>query len=160
MIAGTGNYSQTAVDLSRIKTKVAGPLTKRQLICFSCAAVLGLPLYFLTKKELGNDVAALLMVTVMIPCFLIAFYERDGFPAEKVLLHYIKWRRSPKYRPYRSQNILMMMGRLYSDREEIEELEFKRRHGNKDCREKQRGKAEVKHTGETVRDKVKEPHKN
>ena len=36
-------------DLSGIKTKVALNLTKRQIICFSGAAVTGVPVYFLTK---------------------------------------------------------------------------------------------------------------
>ena len=33
-------------DLSGIKTKVALNLTKRQIICFSGAALVGIPLYF------------------------------------------------------------------------------------------------------------------
>ena len=40
---------QVPKDLSGIKTKVALNLTKRQIICFSGAAVAGIPLYFLTK---------------------------------------------------------------------------------------------------------------
>lgn len=32
-------------DLSRVKTKVALNLTKRQLICFGAAAVVGVPAY-------------------------------------------------------------------------------------------------------------------
>ena len=41
-------------DLSGIKTKVALNLTKRQIICFSGAAITGVPLYFLTKGVLGS----------------------------------------------------------------------------------------------------------
>ena len=41
-------------DLSGIKTKVALNLTKRQIICFSGAALVGVPLYFLTKGELSG----------------------------------------------------------------------------------------------------------
>ena len=37
---------QVPKDLSGIKTKVALNLTKRQIICFSGAAVAGIPLYF------------------------------------------------------------------------------------------------------------------
>lgn len=46
-------------DLSGIKTKVALNLTKRQIICFSGAALVGVPLYFLTKGVLGTQAAAL-----------------------------------------------------------------------------------------------------
>ena len=40
---------QVPKDLSGIKTKVALNLTKRQIICFSGAAVAGIPLYFFTR---------------------------------------------------------------------------------------------------------------
>ena len=42
-------------DLSGIKTKVALNLTKRQIICFSGAAIAGIPLYFLTKDVIGTQ---------------------------------------------------------------------------------------------------------
>ena len=45
---------QVPKDLSGIKTKVALNLTKRQIICFSGAAVAGIPLYFLTKGLIGT----------------------------------------------------------------------------------------------------------
>lgn len=67
-------------DLSGIKTKVALNLTKRQIICFSGAAITGVPLYFLTKGVLGTQAAALIMVGVMLPFFFLAMYEREtGF---------------------------------------------------------------------------------
>ena len=43
-------------DLSGIKTKVALNLTKRQIICFSGAAIAGVPLYFLTKSVRPTDI--------------------------------------------------------------------------------------------------------
>ena len=45
-------------DLSGIKIKVALNLTKRQLICFSGAAIVGVPLYFFTKGIIGTQGAA------------------------------------------------------------------------------------------------------
>ena len=77
-------------DLSGIKTKVALNLTKRQIICFSGAAITGVPLYFLTKGVLGTQAGALIMVGVMLPFFFLAMYERDGFPAEKLLYFMIR----------------------------------------------------------------------
>ena len=38
-------YVPVPKDLSKIKTKLAFNLTKRQLVCFSSAAVVGLPAY-------------------------------------------------------------------------------------------------------------------
>ena len=45
-------------DLNGIKTKVALNLTKRQIICFSAAAVTGIPVYFCLKKLIGTQTAA------------------------------------------------------------------------------------------------------
>ena len=39
-------------DLNRVKTKVMFNLTKRQLICFSIAAAVGVPIFFLAKAHL------------------------------------------------------------------------------------------------------------
>ena len=57
---------QVPKDLSGIKTKVALNLTKRQIICFSGAAVAGIPLYFLTKGLIGTSAASLLMMGAML----------------------------------------------------------------------------------------------
>ena len=46
-------YVQVPKDLSKVKTKLAFNLTKRQLICFSGAAV-GIPAYLLTRSVIGN----------------------------------------------------------------------------------------------------------
>ena len=47
-------YVNVPNDLSKIKTKIAFNLTKRQLICFGGAAVVGIPVYLLTRSTLGN----------------------------------------------------------------------------------------------------------
>lgn len=70
---------QVPKDLSGIKTKVALNLTKRQIICFSGAAVTGIPLYFLTKGLIGTSAASLLMMGAMLPFFFFAMYEKTGF---------------------------------------------------------------------------------
>ena len=91
-------------DLSKVKTKVALGLTKRQLICFSCAAAVGLPTYFLTRSAIGNTAALLLMIGLMLPAFFIAMYEKDGQPAEKVLRNMLRARYWPTVRPYKTDN--------------------------------------------------------
>lgn len=53
-------YVTIPKDLTKVKTKVLFNLTKRQLICFSAGLLVGVPLFFLTKKPLGNSTAALL----------------------------------------------------------------------------------------------------
>ena len=59
-------YVPVPKDFSKIKTKLALNLTKRQIICFSLAGICGVPVYLLTKAGLGTDVAATLMIIVML----------------------------------------------------------------------------------------------
>ena len=60
-------YIPVPRDLTRVKTKVFFNLTKRQLICFGAAALIGVPLFFLVKS-LGNvSLAAMTMIIVMLP---------------------------------------------------------------------------------------------
>jgi hypothetical protein len=93
-------------DLSKVKTKVALNLTKRQLICFSVAAAVGVPAYLLTRGAMGNEGAVLLMIALMFPMFFFAMYERDGQPAEKVLRNILRSRFAwPAKRPYQTSNL-------------------------------------------------------
>ena len=113
-------------DLSGIKTKVALNLTKRQLICFSGAAIVGVPLYFFTKGIIGTQGAALLMVGVMLPFFFLAMYERDGFPAEKIVYFMIRQKfLMPGIRPYISENLYEQLEKHEKIRKEVHYLEEK-----------------------------------
>ena len=113
-------------DLSGIKTKVALNLTKRQIICFSGAAITGVPLYFLTKGVLGTQAAALIMVGVMLPFFFLAMYERDGFPAEKLLYFMIRQKMlTPGIRPYKSENLYEQLEEREKIKKEVRYIEEK-----------------------------------
>jgi hypothetical protein len=99
-------FVNVSKDLSKIKTKLAFNLNKRQLICFGAAAVVGIPTYLFTRGVIGNSPAVLLMIGVMLPLFLLAMYERDGQPAEIILRNMVRvkflW---PGIRPYRTENL-------------------------------------------------------
>ena len=113
-------------DLSGIKTKVALNLTKRQIICFSGAAITGVPLYFLTKGVLGTQAGALIMVGVMLPFFFLAMYERDGFSAEKLLYFMIRQKMlTPGIRPYKSENLYEQLEEREKIKKEVRYLEEK-----------------------------------
>ena len=98
-------YVPVPKDLTKVKTKLAFNLTKRQLICFSLAALVGLPVYFLTRGTIGNSAAVLLMIGLMMPFFFFAMYERDGQPAEKLLKARMRHKLWPRQRPYRTENL-------------------------------------------------------
>ena len=98
-------YVNVPNDLSKIKSKIALNLTKRQLICFGAAAVVGIPAYLFTRTVIGNSAAMLLMIALMLPAFMLAMYERDGLPAEKVVRNIIRARLLwPGVRPYKTEN--------------------------------------------------------
>lgn len=71
-------YVNVPNDLSKIKTKIAFNLTKRQLICFGIGAAVGIPTYLLTRQAIGNTGALFAMLAIMLPAFLLAMYEKDG----------------------------------------------------------------------------------
>ena len=113
-------------NLSGIKTKVALNLTKRQLICFGGAAVVGIPFYLVTKGILGTQVSALIMVALMLPFFFLAMYEKDGFPAEKVLYFMVRQKLlTPGIRPYKSENLYKQLEEREKLKKEVRYLEEK-----------------------------------
>ena len=105
-------YVSVPKDLSKIKSKVLFSLTQRQLICFSAGAIIGVPLFFLLRNRIGVSSAALVMMFVMVPAFLLAMYEKNGQPLEKVLWNIINVLfLRPKQRPYRTNNFYAVIER-------------------------------------------------
>jgi hypothetical protein len=99
-------YVSIPKDLSKIKTKFILGLTKRQALCFGAAALIGVPLFFIARSAVSISVAAMLMIIVMLPFFLIAMYKKNGQPLEKVLQNV--WRtkfQRPKTRLYKTHNL-------------------------------------------------------
>ena len=99
-------YVPVPKDLNAVKTKVMFNLTKRQILCFGGGALIGVPLFFLLKGHIGSSAAALCMMLVMLPFFLLAMYEKDGLPFEKVVRNIIRAKfLRPGIRAYRTENI-------------------------------------------------------
>ena len=105
MTISMANYVSVPRDLNAVKSKLALNMTKKQLICFGTAVIIGIPVYFFTKGLIGNSLSVMLMMGTMAPLFLLAMYERDGLPAEKILRNYIRARLYwPRIRFYRTEN--------------------------------------------------------
>ena len=116
-------YISVPRDLTRVKSKVFFNLTKRQLVCFGAAVLIGVPLFYLLRFYGGGTPPTLSdsrlgMMAVMLPLFFLALYEQNGQPLEKLLAHYFRAQFfRPKIRPYRTNNTyaLLMKGGVALD---------------------------------------------
>ena len=105
-------YVPVPKDLTKVKTKVAFNLTKRQLVCFGSGALIGVPLFFLLRGPAGNSVAAMCMMLVMLPFFMLAMYEKHGQPLEKIVGNILKVAViRPKQRPFKTNNFYAVLER-------------------------------------------------
>lgn len=105
-------YVPVPKDLTKVKTKVMFNLTKRQLICFGGGALIGAPLFFLLLRPLGSSTAAMCMMLVMLPFFLLGVYEKNGQPMEKVVGSIVRTIfLRPCQRPYRTNNFYAVLER-------------------------------------------------
>ena len=105
-------YVPVPKDLSTVKTKVMFNLTKRQLICFGSGAAVAVPLFFLCKTFMSTTVAAILMILTLLPFMLMAMYEKNGQPLEKIVWNIVQvCFLRPKQRPYQTNNFYSVLER-------------------------------------------------
>ena len=134
-------YVAVPKDLSKIKTKVFFGLTKRQLVCFTPAVLLGVPLFFLLKEPAGNSTATLCMMMFMLPFFLLAMYEKNGQPLEVILKQMIETKFiRPKNRPYQTNNFYEALARQRDLEMEVKRIVQNRKNGGKGKTHRQREK--------------------
>ena len=117
------SYTSVPRDLTKVKSKVIFNLTKRQIICFIVAALIGVPSFFLIKNVATVNVAVMGMMVIMMPIFFFAMYEKNGRPLEVYLGHFIEaiFIR-PKKRPYKTDNYYAALMRLAKTEQEVEEI--------------------------------------
>ena len=117
------SYISVPRDLTKVKSKVMFNLTKRQLICFSVAALFGVPSFFLIKQIASVSTAAIGMMVIMMPFFFLAMYEKNGQHLEVILGHLIEATFvRPRQRPYKTNNNYAALGRYKDAEEEIMEI--------------------------------------
>ena len=138
-------YVPVPKDLTRVKSKLAFNLTKRQLLCFGAGGLVGIPTYIFTRSSIGNEAAAMLMIVLMLPFFAFGIFEKDGQPLEKVLGHFIRARfLYPRTRPYRTENLYAVLER--QNRQEVSRFGTKKRTGKNSGKRK---KLAPRRTGRT-----------
>jgi uncharacterized membrane protein YgaE (UPF0421/DUF939 family) len=116
-------YVSVPKDLTKVKSKVMFNLTRRQLICFGCGALIGAPLFFLLRKPLGTSPAVMCMMIVLLPAMLFAMYERNGQPLEVLLRHYVQARFiRPRTRVYETENFYAALEQNTRNRREVRKI--------------------------------------
>jgi hypothetical protein len=106
-------YVSVPKDMSKIKVKVLFGLTKRQIVCFGIAGLIGVPAYLIMRKSLGlgGEISMIAMIVLMMPFFFLGMYAKDGLPAEKVARNILRSRLWPGVRPYRTENLFEWLGK-------------------------------------------------
>ena len=137
------SYISVPRDLTKVKSKVMFNLTKRQLICFGLAALIGVPSFFLLKTVMEVNTAVMGMMFIMMPFFFLAMYERNGQPLEVILNHMIQaiFKR-PKIRPYVTENYYDALVRQAKAEKEVENIV-------RFSQKEKAGKQKVQHAGRT-----------
>lgn len=117
------SYISVPRDLTKVKSKVMFNLTKRQLICFGLAALVGVPSFFLLKLAFSVSTSVMIMMVIMMPFFFLAMYEKHGQPLEVFLKHFIQANFvRPKVRPYKTDNYYAALIRQAKAEEEVEKI--------------------------------------
>ena len=113
-------------DPTKVKSKFIGSFTKRQVVCYGLAALIGIPFYLVTKDAIGKETAALFMVALMFPFIIASMYEKDGLPAERYFYRFFLWKFvRPMKRSYKKENRFEREKRRKQMIEEVRELEQK-----------------------------------
>ncbi|MGF3194901.1 PrgI family protein [Facklamia sp. P13055] len=133
-------YVPIPKNLKNVKTKVAFNLTKRQLIGFTIAGLIGIPVYLFMRKIVPNDIAVIFLIVSTLPIFFITLFEKDGLSFEK----YFKYIYLHKF--YQPQKRV---------RKEVY-LERKKKNSANKVRTKQKGIKKSKTRFKKRQDKVKE----
>ena len=113
-------YVSVPRDLSRVKSKILFNLTRRQLLCFGAAALIGGPSFFVLKASGNVSMAAIGMIIIMLPLFFLGMYERDGMPLEVIARLFIQANLiRPKVRPYQTDNYYAILMRQDQAEKEV-----------------------------------------
>ncbi len=116
-------YVPVPKDLTKVKSNFIFNLTKRQVICFGLGALVGVPLFFLTKESIGVSMAATLMIVIMLPFFMFAMFERHGQPMEVLMQNFIQARFiRPRIRVYETENFYATVEQNIRNKREVRKI--------------------------------------
>lgn len=89
-------------DLNDIRQKFIFGLTKRQVISFGIGFVIGIPAFFLLKRNVGMSAGILGMGCVASPAVLCGLYKKNGVYFEKYIGNLFRFLKLPRKRIYKT----------------------------------------------------------
>lgn len=96
-------------EIRKYKEKIAFGLTARQLICTAVTLLICVPLYWIGKKYISDDLLAWLIIVIALPLESIGFLKINGMPMEKFAVSAFKFEvLYPRKRRYKTENIWRM----------------------------------------------------
>ncbi len=98
-------YVEIPKDFDEIRQKVALGLTKRQLISFGTALVMGGIAFALTVDKLGMTGASYCLFLTAAPAVLFGVYHHNGLYLEDKLKLMYNYYKSNKIKTYQTENI-------------------------------------------------------
>lgn len=117
------SYISVPRDLTKVKSRVMFNLTKRQLLCFGTAVLIGVPSFFLMKTVMKTNTAVMAMMVIMMPFFFLAMYEKNGQTLEVIAGHMIQALfKRPKERPFMTDNYYAALMRQAEAEREVEKV--------------------------------------
>lgn len=98
-------YVTIPKDLTVIKQKFLLGLTKRQFLCYGGAALVGVPILFLTKGNLLGFIFVFILAAPLVACA----HELNGMYMDKVARIIINFYKKPRIRTYQSENLYLQI---------------------------------------------------
>lgn len=96
-------------EIRKYKEKIAFGLTARQLICTAITLLICVPLYWIGRKYISDDLLAWLIIVIALPLESIGFLKINGMPMEKFAVSALKFEvLYPRKRKYKTENIWRM----------------------------------------------------
>lgn len=93
-------------EIRSYKEKLFFGLNLRQTICAAMAIGLNIPIYFLLRPYIGDDLTAWLIIIIAVPFFLVGFFQYNGMPFEQFALCIIRFQLlTPQKRKYKTENL-------------------------------------------------------
>lgn len=93
-------------EIRKYKEKIVFGLTARQLICTLAALFICVPLYWVGRKYIMEDILAWLIIAVAVPLESIGFIKINGMPMEKFAVAAFKFEfLYPRRRKFKTDNV-------------------------------------------------------